>query len=317
MRSSEAGVQRDFVTSLAAEAALQRPFGNAYATPLTIVDEVEVTRTEDGIAIAATHVVDATDPYLRAHFPELTIFPGVFLLEGLRQAMKLAVDDELEIAIVHSMRFTAPLLGGESVHLGANVTIHDTAWEAVARATRGDGTAAASMKVRFEKPAHAPEDGCVRARAFLPHGHPLLLVDRVLSLEPGRAVTAIKAVSLTDPCYRALPRDAAPAALAYPVPLLLESFGQAAALLWLGGETAEALADEGVVILASARACSIERQAFPGDVLTHRAAVTKIAGDTLLTEGETWVGERRIATIESMIATVRSRTAMAERRESQ
>ena len=39
--------------------------------------------------------IDGGDPYLQGHFPEVTIYPGVFLIESLHQAVctALAVPD--------------------------------------------------------------------------------------------------------------------------------------------------------------------------------------------------------------------------------
>ena len=36
----------------------------------------------------------------------------------------------------------------------------------------------------------------------LPHRYPLLLVDRVLELIPGERITALKNVSINEPCFK-------------------------------------------------------------------------------------------------------------------
>src|SRR4051794_22872441 len=137
MRSSNAAAQRAYAPAMAAVVAVPAPFARSFATPLTIVDAVDVTREGDAVTISATRVVDDTDSHLRAHFPELTIFPGVFLIEALRQAVKLAVDHDAEIAEVQSVRFLAPLLRGDTMHLVANATIAADPFLVATRITRG------------------------------------------------------------------------------------------------------------------------------------------------------------------------------------
>jgi 3-hydroxyacyl-[acyl-carrier-protein] dehydratase len=149
----------------------------------------------------------------------------------------------------------------------------------------------------------APLD-CARIRSCLPHAHPMLLVDRIVWIERGKSIIAIKAVSGAEPCYRNLPRDLPPERYAYPASLMLESFGQAAATLWI--ETAGGRNPDDLVILTAARNCCIDGYAYPGDTLRHVARIHNVVGDTALVEGEIWIGERRIVTVESMMASIRS-----------
>jgi 3-hydroxyacyl-[acyl-carrier-protein] dehydratase len=150
-------------------------------------------------------------------------------------------------------------------------------------------------------------------RRILPHGHPVLLVDR-LSLEPDGSAVGTKSVTAGEPCYRDLPPDAEPERYAYPVSLLLESFGQTAAALWLTG--AGAVEDDRVLMLVAARGCRIEGRAFPGDVLRHTARVEHVVGDNVFVSGETHVDGRRVAVVESMMAVARPRAEILEVRDS-
>lgn len=144
-------------------------------------------------------------------------------------------------------------------------------------------------------------------RKVLPQRYPLLLVDRVLDLEPGRSIRTIKAITGTEPCYAALPEGAAVAQYAYPCSLMIESFGQSAALLWLDGNppVEPAGADEHVLMFAGARDYRFEASAYPGDVLRHEVRLESVLADTAFASGETWVGDRRIATVGTLIATRR------------
>jgi 3-hydroxyacyl-[acyl-carrier-protein] dehydratase len=239
----------------------------------------------------------------------------VFLLEALRQAvagtfLTLGTAPP-DATVVRSLRFLAPLCAGDRAHLrGTLQPLGEQVWFADAQVLRGDGLLAARLKVEFAATVGGPADPDVLAPyELLPHGHPMLLIDRVLALDPGRSITAIKAITCTEPCYRALASALPPASRAYPSALLLESFGQAGALLWFGSHVAPA----GVIMLASARNCRIEGQAYPGDVLRHVVSLDKVVDDTVLVAGETWVGERRVAVIESMMAAVRPQAGLGAR----
>jgi 3-hydroxyacyl-[acyl-carrier-protein] dehydratase len=144
-----------------------------------------------------------------------------------------------------------------------------------------------------------------RIRALLPQRHPMLLVDRVIRLEPGVSICATKAITGSEPCYQGLAEGLAPQRYAYPTSLLIESFGQAAALLWLASDQPGAVHSDEVLLFAAARDCHVHGHAFPGDVLRHMVRLDAVAGGAAFAEGETWVDERRIASFGSLIATVR------------
>jgi 3-hydroxyacyl-[acyl-carrier-protein] dehydratase len=142
-------------------------------------------------------------------------------------------------------------------------------------------------------------------RSLLPQGHPMMLVDRIVHLEPSVSVVGIKAISGCEPCYHDLPGGLPRERYAYPASLVLESFGQTAAILWLsaiGG-----VRDDQVLMLGAARGCRIVGRAYPGDVLEHTARVSHVVGDNVFVEGECRVGDRLIAVIESMVAVMRPR----------
>lgn len=152
-----------------------------------------------------------------------------------------------------------------------------------------------------------PEDSVrehVDIRAVLPQRHPLLLVDRVLELNPGVLIRTIKAVTGTEPCFAGIPDGAQPWRYDYPQSLMIESFGQSAALLWLDGR-APTPDDDQVLMFVGARDYHFEGTAHPGDVLTHEVRLDSVVADTAFACGETWVGDRRIATVTTLIATRR------------
>jgi 3-hydroxyacyl-[acyl-carrier-protein] dehydratase len=144
-------------------------------------------------------------------------------------------------------------------------------------------------------------------RQLLPQGHPMMLVDRVVHLDQAVSVVGIKAITGSELCYRHLAGGLAPQRYAYPTSLLLESFGQTAAVLWLTSMGVSGVDEGQVLILAAARSCRILGRAYPGDVVEHTARISHVLGDNVFVEGETRVGDRLIATVESMVAVMRPR----------
>lgn len=136
----------------------------------------------------------------------------------------------------------------------------------------------------------------------LPHRPPILLLDRVDELVPGERLVASRTISADEPCYRGL----SCLAHAYPVPLVLESFAQAAAVLWSLSDGEPAAGDQ-LPLLAGLRDCRFSSAAFPGDVLRHVVRFGHRKSDAAYGMGETWVGDRRIATMGRFLAVRRPR----------
>ncbi|MET9263821.1 beta-hydroxyacyl-ACP dehydratase [Amycolatopsis sp. NPDC004079] len=151
--------------------------------------------------------------------------------------------------------------------------------------------------------AELPRLGHDAIRALLPHGWPVVLLDQVLDHVPGASLSAVKAISGCEPCFAQLPAGTPASGYAYPTSLLMESFGQAAAVLWLLGE--EAREPDEVLMFAVARDCEFEGSAFPGDVLRHEVRLDHVLPGTAFATGETWAGRRRIARMGSFAAVTR------------
>lgn len=125
-----------------------------FAVPLHAVEDLEVDLMDDGLRIRATKGINRTDPYLPGHFPQFTIFPGVFMLESVTQAVCLALADLSEgrpfLESVVSARFLAPLLPGDIMTVNATIgpIVVDTVTVSASCERRG-GTIAAKFKMRF------------------------------------------------------------------------------------------------------------------------------------------------------------------------
>lgn len=149
-----------------------------------------------------------------------------------------------------------------------------------------------------------------RVRELLPQRYPMLLIDRVDRVEPGRSITAVKAVTAGEPCYRHVPDGAPLDAYAYPASLLLESLGQAAALIWLAD--AGSVGTGHVLMFAAARGFRMTGAAYPGDVLRHEVELTQEKAGTLFATGRTYATGRPIAAVDSIIAVRRAQTVLTE-----
>ena len=145
--------------------------------------------------------------------------------------------------------------------------------------------------------------------AALPHRFPILLVDRVREVVPGERLTAVKVVSLNEPWYAGVASTGTPPA--YPRTLLIESWGQAAALLAgvekpqesdstaLGSDTGS------TPLFGSVTGLRFHRPVHPGDVLIHRVRLAKRMGDNLIFEGDTLCDGEPVITVQRMVLAFR------------
>ncbi|SCG39458.1 3-hydroxyacyl-ACP dehydratase FabZ family protein [Micromonospora humi] len=149
-------------------------------------------------------------------------------------------------------------------------------------------------------------------RALLPHRYPMLLLDRVEDVTPGESLTGVKAVSGCEPCYRGIAEGQPADRYAYPASLLIESFGQGAAVLWLLSRRA---GTAGLPMFTAARDVALLRPVHPGDVIRHRVRLEQVVDGAAFASGSSWVGERRVAEFDSMMAVVRAVDAIVEPRD--
>jgi 3-hydroxyacyl-[acyl-carrier-protein] dehydratase len=145
--------------------------------------------------------------------------------------------------------------------------------------------------------------GLAEVAAVLPHRHPMLLVDRILELEPGASVRASKAVTATEPWFR----DADPAdpATEYPPVLLIESWCQAAALLAAWSRRGDPGLADLVALFGGMSELRLGPPVRPGDVLEHRARIVRDLGDTWIFTGETRVGDTVVLEVGSAMTALR------------
>jgi len=114
----------------------------------------------------------------------------------------------------------------------------------------------------------------------LPHRYPMLLVDRVLAVDPGKSIKAVKNVTINEPYFV----GHFPHRPVMPGVLMLEAMAQAAGLLAFADESTERDPNS-VIYFAGIDAARFKRPVEPGDqlimeveVLRHKAGIYKFKG---------------------------------------
>ena len=104
----------------------------------------------------------------------------------------------------------------------------------------------------------------------LPHRYPFLLIDRVLSCEPGKRVVAVKNVTINEPFFQ----GHFPHHPVMPGVLIIEAMAQAAAILIVHTEQAKA-DDRSVFYFVGIDNARFKKPVVPGDVLRLEVALER------------------------------------------
>ncbi len=123
---------------------------------------------------------------------------------------------------------------------------------------------------------------------ILPHRYPFLLVDRIVSYEPGKKVVGIKNVTFNESFFQ----GHFPQHPVMPAVLILEAIAQvAAALLLLSVENRK---DQIPYFLGVDRA-KFRKPVIPGDQLRIEVEVVSLRSRTCKISGRVYVGEALVA----------------------
>lgn len=108
---------------------------------------------------------------------------------------------------------------------------------------------------------------------ILPHRYPFLLVDRVLDYEIDKHLTAVKNITINEPCFP----GHFPHRPVFPGVLLIEAMAQASAILASLGM--DAIANENTIYLfAGVNNVRFKRQVEPGDQVQLNVELTRKKG---------------------------------------
>lgn len=134
-------------------------------------------------------------------------------------------------------------------------------------------------------------------REFLPHRYPFLLVDRVIKVDPGVSIEAVKNVSINEPFFNGhFPREPI-----MPGVLIVEALAQAAGVL--GFVTENRRPDDGYMyLLVGVDKARFKRQVVPGDQLILKASYITVKRNILKFSGEARVEGQLVASAEFLVA---------------
>ena len=133
--------------------------------------------------------------------------------------------------------------------------------------------------------------------SVLPHRYPILLVDRVLEIEPGRRVVALKNVTMNEPFFQ----GHFPGAPVMPGVLIIEALAQAGAVLLLSDIPDRA---SKLVYFTGIDEARFRRPVVPGDQVRLTMEVLKLRARTCKMRGRAEVDGELAAEAEIMSALV-------------
>jgi 3-hydroxyacyl-[acyl-carrier-protein] dehydratase len=133
----------------------------------------------------------------------------------------------------------------------------------------------------------------------LPHRYPLLLVDRVLEIDKGKRILALKNVSINEPYFV----GHFPHRPVMPGVLMLEAMAQAATLLALAS-TDIVLDDSTVVYFAGIDNARFKRPVEPGDQILLDVTLDRAKAGIFKFSGKVMVGDQ-LAAEAQLICTMR------------
>lgn len=128
----------------------------------------------------------------------------------------------------------------------------------------------------------------------LPHRYPIILVDRVLELEPGTRIVALKNVSANEPHFQ----GHFPGLPIMPGVLILEAMAQAGAIAMLSVPEN----DGKIGLFTGLDDVRFRRQVTPGDQLRLEVEIKQVRGRLGKGKGKAFVDGKLVAEAELMFA---------------
>ncbi|MCZ6695827.1 MAG: 3-hydroxyacyl-ACP dehydratase FabZ [Acidobacteria bacterium] len=132
---------------------------------------------------------------------------------------------------------------------------------------------------------------------ILPHRYPLLLVDRILSIEEGKRIVGIKNVTFNEPFFQ----GHFPGYPIMPGVLIVEAMAQVGAVLMLRSMPDR---DSKLVYFAGIDGAKFRRPVVPGDQIRFEVTVLKRRTRMARLRGEAYVGDDLVAEAELLSSMV-------------
>lgn len=105
---------------------------------------------------------------------------------------------------------------------------------------------------------------------IIPHRYPMLLVDRVETMEEGKSIVAHKNVTMNEPFFQ----GHFPGEPVMPGVLIIEALAQAGCIIALSKPENEGK----IVYFGAINNCKFKKKVVPGDVLRLEVEMTKLRG---------------------------------------
>ena len=148
------------------------------------------------------------------------------------------------------------------------------------------------IKKKFQSKRKSGEIFDIQAiEKILPHRYPLLLVDRVLDITPGKNITAIKNVTRNEPFFN----GHFPNQPVMPGVLIVEAMAQAGGILMLYELENPS---EKLIYFTGIDKVKFRRPVTPGDQLRFEIELTKVFKTTCKMKGKAYVDDKVVATAE-------------------
>lgn len=133
--------------------------------------------------------------------------------------------------------------------------------------------------------------------AILPHRYPFLLVDRVVAVQPGKSIVAIKNVTLNEPFFQ----GHFPGHPVMPGVLIIEALAQASGLL-IGLSGTRTGGDRSIYYLAKVDNARFLKPVMPGDQLHLEVQLKRLIRGMGIFTAAASVEGKHVATCELMCA---------------
>ena len=134
--------------------------------------------------------------------------------------------------------------------------------------------------------------------ALIPHRYPMLLIDRIIDIAPGKGGTGVKCVTINEPFFQ----GHFPGLPVMPGVLIVEAMAQTAAAVFLKG--LEDQADDKVVYFMTINEAKFRKPVKPGDVLHLKVNLEQQRGPVCRFSGRAEVDGKIVseATFSAMMA---------------
>ena len=138
---------------------------------------------------------------------------------------------------------------------------------------------------------------------YLPHRYPFLLIDRVIDMELGKSLTAIKNVTFNEPMFT----GHFPEYPIFPGVLIIEAMAQATAILAFKSEGGLP-SDDSLYLFVGIDKARFKRQVIPGDQITFTVEAVNNKRGMWKFKGVAKVGDE-VACVAEIMSAVRDKKA--------